>query len=117
MVDVQLRLRQPGDERRQSARRCSAKIPALFRCHQTAPISSASEACSVSQGPPATPADRPQTSIETAWISSPARAPTTVPLIRMNCRSRPTLASILRDASSASQLATVSEISEVISPR
>ena len=31
---------------------------------------------------------------ETAWMSTPTRPPTTVPLIRMNCRSRPTCSSI-----------------------
>jgi hypothetical protein len=50
-------------------------------------------------------------------ISSPAREPTTVPLMRMNCRSRPMCASIFRVVCSASQPATVSVIREVISRR
>ena len=36
-----------------------------------------------------------------AWISTPASAPTTVPLTRMNCRSRPATSSIRRAASCA----------------
>ena len=47
----------------------------------------------------------------------PANAPTTVPLIRMNWRSRPTCSSTLREVSSASHRATVSVINVVISRR
>ena len=53
----------------------------------------------------------------TAWMATPARLPTTVPLIRMNCRSRPTAASMRVDASRGSQPATVRWISETtVSP-
>ena len=44
---------------------------------------------------------------ETAWMSTPTRPPTMVPLIRMNCRSRPTCSSILRAASLPSQRSMV----------
>src|SRR5207249_5973400 len=43
----------------------------------------------------------------TAWMTSPARPPTTVPLIRMNCRSRPSSSSRRREVSSPSQRAMV----------
>lgn len=49
-------------------------------------------------------------------MASPASDPTSVPLTRMNCRSRPTINSIFFDASSASQRSTVSEMIDVISP-
>ena len=52
-----------------------------------------------------------------AWITRPARPPTTVPLMRMYCRSRPTCSSIRRLASSASQRATVPEIRSATSSR
>lgn len=42
-----------------------------------------------------------------AWMSRPARQPTTVPLMRMNWRSRPTNSSMRSLASSASQRSTV----------
>lgn len=67
-----------------------------------------------------TPAPQPPhapTPRDTAKITSPANDPTTVPLIRMNCRSRPMWASILRVVCSASQPATVSVIRDVISLR
>ena len=51
----------------------------------------------------------------TEWIARPARAPTTVPLIRMNCRSRPTKSSIRSLASSASQRSTVTEMTSASS--
>src|SRR3954451_12033281 len=43
----------------------------------------------------------------TVWITTPTSPPTIVPLIRMNCRSRPTCSSILRAASLPSQRLTV----------
>ena len=52
----------------------------------------------------------------TAWIASPASAPTTVPLIRMNCRSRPTATSMRSDASLPSHPATVRWMSETTVP-
>ena len=44
------------------------------------------------------------------WMARPARPPTSVPLIRMNWRSRPTCSSILRLVASASQRSTVEAI-------
>ena len=43
-------------------------------------------------------------------MTRPTRPPTTVPLIRMNCRSRPTCSSIRSAASLPSQRFTVVEI-------
>ena len=51
----------------------------------------------------------------TAWITTPTRPPTTVPLIRMNCRSRPTCSSIRRAASRPSQRSMVWVITAVTS--
>jgi len=51
----------------------------------------------------------------TVWMARPASEPTTVPLMRMNCRSRPTCSSTLREVSSPSQRSTVSVMSVVIS--
>jgi hypothetical protein len=50
-----------------------------------------------------------------AWIAMPASAPTTVPLIRMNCRSRPTATSIRRAAEVGFQPPTVRSIKTVSS--
>ena len=52
----------------------------------------------------------------TAWISRPARAPTTVPLMRMYWRSGPSSSSSRRDVSSASQRAIVPLTRLAISP-
>jgi len=52
---------------------------------------------------------------DTAWITTPTRPPTMVPLIRMNCRSRPTCSSILRAASWPSQRSMVWVITLVTS--
>src|SRR5690606_34632312 len=46
-------------------------------------------------------------STDTVWINTPTRPPTMVPLIRMNCRSRPTCSSILSAASLPSQRSIV----------
>ena len=51
----------------------------------------------------------------TAWIATPTSPPTTVPLIRMNCRSRPTAPSIRSETVLASHRFTVSETSRTIS--
>ena len=51
----------------------------------------------------------------TAWISTPTRPPTTVPLMRMNCRSRPTCSSMRRAASRPSHRSTVWVITAVSS--
>src|SRR6478736_1026430 len=48
-----------------------------------------------------------QSTSETAWMATPTSPPTTVPLMRMNCRSRPTCSSILRAASWPSQRSIV----------
>jgi UPF0271 protein len=55
--------------------------------------------------------------ITTVKIARPAKEPTTVPLIRMNCRSLPTWSSIFCEVSSASQRATVSVITPAMSER
>src|SRR5664279_6440288 len=55
--------------------------------------------------------------VDRAWMTSPASAPTTVPLIRMNCRSRPTCSSTLRAVSGASHRLTVSLITVVTTYR
>lgn len=60
---------------------------------------------------------QPKIKWATVKIPQPAKAPTTVPLIRMNCRSLPTCSSILREVSSASQRATVSVMTAAISER
>ena len=52
-----------------------------------------------------------------AWIAMPTRAPTAVPLSRMNCRSRPASSSIRRAVSLPSQRSTVALMTVVISPR
>ena len=54
--------------------------------------------------------DRGQSSSDSAWMSTPARPPTTVPLIRMNWRSRPTCNSIRSAVSWPSQRFTVAEM-------
>ena len=45
-----------------------------------------------------------------AWIATPASPPTTVPLIRMNCRSRPTCSSMRSAVSFPSHRLTVAEM-------
>ena len=55
--------------------------------------------------------------LATEKMTRPASEPTTVPLMRMNCRSRPTCNSIFSLVSLPSQRATVSVISDVICPR
>ncbi len=46
------------------------------------------------------PADAPHASVtDTAWMTTPTRPPTIVPLMRMNCRSLPTCSSMRREAS------------------
>ena len=52
--------------------------------------------------------------VVSTWISTPASPPTTVPLMRMNCRSRPTCSSTRRLVSWPSHLPTVSVISSTI---
>lgn len=52
-----------------------------------------------------------------AWITSPTIAPTRVPLIRMNWRSRPTCSSIRSAASLPSHRSMVCEITAAISVR
>ena len=61
--------------------------------------------------PPPSSSEGQASSTATPWMASPARAPTTVPLMRMNCRSRPTAASMRADASRGSQPATVRRMS------
>ncbi len=60
---------------------------------------------------------QPKARCATVKMASPARAPTTVPLIRMNCRSLPIWSSIFCEVSSASQRATVSVITPAMSER
>ena len=55
-------------------------------------------------------------SSDNVWMARPARPPTTVPLMRMNWRSRPTCSSMRRPVSAASQRSTVEEISSATSP-
>src|SRR5674536_275977 len=55
--------------------------------------------------------------VDRAWMTIPASAPTTVPLIRMNCRSRPTCRSTLRAVSGASHRLTVSLLTVASSSR
>ena len=54
--------------------------------------------------------------VSSAWIATPTRPPTSVPLIRMNWRSRPTAPSIRSVTVRASQRRTVSETRRTISP-
>ena len=51
------------------------------------------------------------------WITNPASPPTRVPLMRMNCRSRPTCSSMRRAVDSPSHRSTVVAISSVTSLR
>ena len=53
--------------------------------------------------------------IETAWMSMPMRPPTRVPLMRMNCRSRPTWSSTRSAVSLPSHRSTVSLMMRVSS--
>ena len=53
----------------------------------------------------------------TVWITRPARPPTTVPLMRMNCRSRPICCSMRVEVSWASHLRTVDEMRSATSWR
>ena len=62
--------------------------------------------------------ERAQNSVSpTEWIARPASPPTTVPLMRMNCRSRPTCSSMRRDVSALSQRSTVVAMRSATSPR
>lgn len=51
-----------------------------------------------------------QSSDDAAWIAMPANPPTTVPLMRMNCRSRPTCSSMRSAVSLPSHRLTVAEM-------
>ena len=55
------------------------------------------------------------TTMVTAWMTTPTRPPTMVPLIRMNCRSRPTCSSMRRAASLPSHRSIVWVITVVTS--
>lgn len=54
--------------------------------------------------------EKRQISADAAWIAMPARPPTTVPLMRMNCRSRPTCSSMRSAVSLPSHRLTVAEM-------
>ena len=56
-----------------------------------------------------------QNRCETVWIVRPTSPPTTVPLMRMNCRSRPTCSSMRSAVSLPSHRFTVTEMTVAIS--